>query len=124
MSASIEFFVFVTLSLLIVMSLISYSGNLYISSYKQKVYNDLENIAEFIANEINIAASAGDGYVRIFFMNSKGYNFSVEINDYLVRIFYENFEVNRPIYVKNVGGTIKLNKNNLIKNVEGNIFIQ
>ncbi|MFH8038515.1 MAG: hypothetical protein QXJ14_00695, partial [Candidatus Aenigmatarchaeota archaeon] len=80
MSASIEFFVFVTLSLLIVMSLISYSGNLYISSYKQKVYNDLENIAEFIANEINIAASAGDGYVRIFFMNSKGYNFSVEID--------------------------------------------
>ncbi|MEM5811189.1 MAG: hypothetical protein QXG91_00350 [Candidatus Aenigmatarchaeota archaeon] len=124
MSASIEFFVFVTLSLLIVMSLISYSGNLYISSYKQKVYNDLENIAEFIANEINIATSAGDGYVRIFFMNSKGYNFSVEINDYLVRIFYENFEVNRPIYVKNVSGTIKLNKNNLIKNVEGNIFIQ
>lgn len=124
MSASIEFFIFVTVSLLIVMSLISYSGNLYISSYKQKVYNDLENIAEFIANEINIAASAGDGYERIFFMNSKGYNFSIEIDDYLVRIFYENFEVNRPIYVKNVSGTIKLNKNNLIKNVEGNIIIQ
>ncbi|MCS7122983.1 MAG: hypothetical protein RMJ17_00160 [Candidatus Aenigmarchaeota archaeon] len=124
MAASLEFFILVSVALLIVLSIISYTSSFYISIYKEKVWYEIENIADLISSEINLAVFAGDGYERKFFISSEGYNFTIEIDNYFVKINYKELAFYKPIYVKNITGIIKFDNFNIIKNVNGKIYIE
>jgi hypothetical protein len=124
--ASIEFVVFVSILFTILLLTIYYNSSYYIQLNSAKIFNDAQAISDQVASEINMALKAGDGYIRSFYVPTKISNsldYSLEIENYRVKISWSNLSTQSIILTKNVNGRVIPGHQNLIKNVEGNISV-
>ncbi len=102
-----------------------YSSSYLASLAKMKVREKFQELSDRIAFEINLAAKAGDGYAREFFVPSsvEGVrNFSVEVGNYEVRVKWDGESVTSTILVKDVQGIVHKGRN-VVMNAGGVIHV-
>jgi len=123
--ASLEFIVFVSILFAILLLTIYYNSSYYVELNSAKVFNDAQAVSDQIASEINMALKAGDGYTRIFYTPAKISNsldYSMEIENYRVKLGWLDLSTQSIILTKNVTGTVATGQN-LIKNLNGSIYV-
>lgn len=123
---SVEFITFVAFLLILAFLMVYQNYQSFAQTENFKVYQDAQKTVDEIAFEINLALKAGDGYSRSFYVSKTLYgisNFTVEVKDYTVKLVWEKGEVFSNIMARNITGTVKPGKN-LIKNVNGNIYVE
>jgi hypothetical protein len=89
-----------------------------------KIFNDAQAMSDQIASEINMALKAGDGYTRSFYIPTKvsnSLNYSLEIENYRVKLGWSTLSTQSIILTKNVTGNVTKGQN-LIKN-NGTIYV-
>lgn len=120
-----EFIAFVSILLVILLSVLYFNSSFYVQATSNEIYNDAQSLCDQIASEINMALKAGDGYSRAFYMPSKftdDLDYSVQIENYLVTLSWTSNRVQSVILTKNVTGAV-INGQNLIKNSNGVIYV-
>ncbi len=125
LQASLEFFVLISLLILILLTVMYYNSSYYLQIYYLQVYEDARKISEAIASEINLALKAGNGYSRIFLIPEKILNsidYNVSVSDYRVKVYWKDGEAQSVIYTKEIVGYLKKGEN-WIRNVDGEIYV-
>ena len=123
---SMEFMTFVAFLLILVFLMVYQNYQSFAQTENFKVYQDAQKAVDEIAFEINVALKAGNGYSRNFYVSKSLYgisNFTVEVKDYTVKLKWNKGEVSSNIMTRNITGTVKPG-GNLIKNVEGEIYVE
>jgi len=125
---SAEFIMLVGFILLIFIFILVTTSSKTAEVTETTIYSDAQKIADFIANEINFAASIR-GYYRNFDLNPKLTNdieYDVSINTDLrfVEVKWDNKSVISNIITENISGTINPIVTNKIKNDEGMVIIE
>lgn len=121
---SLEFVAFVSVLIVILLSVIYFNSSFYIQITSTKNYNDAQSISDQIASEINMALRAGDGYSRAFYIPNKISNsldYSVNIENYLVTLNWSGNYVQSVIMVKNVTGVLVKGENQIKNN--GTVYV-
>jgi uncharacterized protein (UPF0333 family) len=124
---SIEFVVFIGILLVFFIFFFGIIGFKTADINESSLYTNAQNIANVIANEINIA-SGMEGYYRKFFIPESlvnGDNYSVNINnDYrIVQLTWDGRSVASNLMTDQISGNITPG-NNTIKNEGGVIIIE
>jgi len=125
LQASLEFFVLVSLLIIILTGVMYFSSSYYYQFNQLQIYSEANKISESIANEINLALKAGDGYSRIFYIPEKISNaidFEINVTSYRVYIYWNGGSTQSVIYTKNIIGSLKKGEN-WIRNVNGEIYV-
>jgi len=94
-------------------------------SYKIKQEHEIENLADKITLEVELASYAGEGYKREIFLplTVSGMEFNATINNYTLRIIFSNGQTyEKELDVEKVNG-IFLPGKNLIENRGGLIYV-
>jgi len=124
--ASIEFLAFISLMLVLVLIVVyqNYQSAAQLEEYK--IYQEAQKLVDSIAFEINLALKAGDGYSRKFYVSKEVYgisSFSIEVEDYTVKIKWGRGEAVANIMTRNITGEIKVGEN-AVKNIKGEIYVE
>jgi hypothetical protein len=125
LQASLEFFVLVSLLIIILTGVMYFSSSYYYQFNQLQIYSEANKISESIAGEINLALKAGDGYSRIFYIPEKILNaidFEINVTSYRVYVYWNGGSTQSVIYTKNINGTLKKGEN-WIRNVNGEIYV-
>jgi len=123
--ASLEFVVFVSILFTILLLTIYYNSSYYVQLTSTKIFNDAQAVSDQVASEINMALKAGDGYTRSFYIPTKVSNsldYSLEIENYRVKLSWSDLSTQSIILTKNVTGNVTKGPN-LIKNLDGIINV-
>ncbi|MEM5790678.1 MAG: hypothetical protein QXP77_01355 [Candidatus Aenigmatarchaeota archaeon] len=123
---SIEFLLLI--SVLIFLAGVSFlaSGTFQTNTFEDKVYSSAREICKKISSEIDIAIRIGDGYRREFSVDEKLFgdlDYSIEIENYTVKIMWDDRVFSCNVLAENVNGVVKKGKN-LIKNQGGEIYVE
>ncbi|MEM7825092.1 MAG: hypothetical protein QXO27_03925 [Candidatus Aenigmatarchaeota archaeon] len=122
---SIEFMILVSILLLIFVFLLGGGSYLRNDMMSVKIKNEAKKLSNDIAFEINTAVKTGNGYSRRFYVSDSFagiYNYSIEIENYLVTISWIGGSVYSQIVTKNITGDVKKGWN-LIENKNGVIYV-
>jgi len=125
LQASLEFFVLVSLLIIILTGVMYFSSSYYYQFNQLQIYSEANKISQSIASEINLALKAGDGYSRIFYIPEKISNaidFEINVTSYRVYVYWNGGSTQSVIYTKNINGTLKKGEN-WIRNVNGEIYV-
>lgn len=123
MSVSIEYIILLSITILLLSFIIYYNSSYSIFVWENRNQAEIYYLVNFIAEEINLAVKGGSGYSRIFFLKKPPFNFTLEINNYLVKIYYKGNIFQNRILVENVTGNFRFNSHNLIRNIENKIYV-
>ena len=122
---SLEFVVLVSILFTILLLTIYYNSSYYVQLNSAKIFNDAQAVSDQIASEIDMALKAGDGYTRAFYAPTKISNtldYTLEIENYRVKLGWSGLSTQSIILTKNVTGTV-VKGQNLIKNLDGSIYV-
>jgi hypothetical protein len=125
LQASLEFFVLVSLLIIILTGVMYFSSSYYYQFNQFQIYSEANKISESIASEINLALKAGDGYSRIFYIPERILNaidFEINVTSYRVYVYWNGGSTQSVIYTKNIIGSLKKGEN-WIRNVNGEIYV-
>ena len=125
LQASLEFFVLVSLLIIILTGVMYFSSSYYYQFNQLQIYSEANKISQSIASEINLALKAGDGYSRIFYIPEKILNaidFEINVTSYRVYVYWNGGSTQSVIYTKSINGTLKKGEN-WIRNVNGEIYV-
>jgi hypothetical protein len=125
LQASLEFFVLVSLLIIILTGVMYFSSSYYYQFNQLQIYSEANKISQSIANEINLALKAGDGYSRIFYIPEKilsSIDFEINVTSYRVYVYWNGGSTQSVIYTKNIIGSLKKGEN-WIRNVNGEIYV-
>ena len=125
LQASLEFFVLVSLLIIILTGVMYFSSSYYYQFNQFQIYSEASKISQSIANEINLALKAGDGYSRIFYIPERILNaidFEINVTSYRVYVYWNGGSTQSVIYTKNIIGSLKKGEN-WIRNVNGEIYV-
>jgi len=123
---SVEFIVFLSFLLILVFLIVYQNTQTFAYLEEYKTYQEAQKTADSIASEINLALKTGNGYTRKFYVNENIYgigNFTIEVDNYEVKLKWDKGEVISTILTKNITGEVKVGEN-VIRNVDGKIYIQ
>ena len=95
---------------------------------EEKTILDARNTLVFVKNEVDIAASVGDGYTHSFFLpevleGSVDYDISLSGENQEISIVYRDRNISLSLLTDNITNTIKRG-NNVIKNTKGMIIFE
>jgi len=125
LQASLEFFVLISV-LLVMLTMVMYFSSSYYHQFTQyQISSEATKISQNIANEINIALKAGDGYSRVFYIPTKILNvidFDVNVSNYRIYVYWNTGFTQSTIYTKEINGNLRKGEN-LIRNVNGEIYV-
>ena len=102
-----------------------FSSSYYHQFIQYQIYSEATKISQNIANEINIALKAGDGYSRVFYIPTKILNaidFDVNVSNYRIYVYWDTGFTQSVIYTKEINGNLRKGEN-LIRNVNGEIYV-
>ncbi len=122
---SIEFMVFVSILLIILLVVFYNSSYFNISITNTRVYTEGKNLADSIASEINTAVFAGGGYSRKFIVQNDIFgitNFTIIVNNYDVIVDWGSSFASSSIVIPNLNGAISNGWVN-INNTGGLIYV-
>jgi hypothetical protein len=125
LQASLEFFVLVSLLIIILIGVMYFSSSYYYQFNQLQIHSEANKISQSIASEINLALKAGDGYSRIFYIPEKilnAINFEINVTSYRVYVYWNGGSTQSVIYTKNIIGSLKKGEN-WIRNVNGEIYV-
>lgn len=125
LQASLEFFVLISLLIVILTMAMYFSSSYYHQFIQYQIYSEATKISQNIANEINIALKAGDGYSRVFYIPTKILNaidFDVNVSNYRIYVYWDTGFTQSVIYTKEINGNLRKGEN-LIRNVNGEIYV-
>jgi len=125
LQASLEFFVLVSLLIIILTGVMYFSSSYYYQFNQLQIYSEANKISQSIASEINLALKAGDGYSRIFYIPEKISNaidFEINVTSYRVYVYWNGGSTQSVIYTKNIIGNLKKGEN-WIRNINGEIYV-
>ncbi len=123
---SIEFLLLVSILIFIVGASFLASGIFQTNVFEDKVYSSAREICRKISSEIDIAVRMGDGYRREFSVERMLFGnleYLVEIENYTVKIIWDNKIFSCNILAEKVNGLIKKGQN-LIRNKGGEIYVE
>ena len=125
LQASLEFFVLVSLLIVILTVAMYFNSSYYYQFNLYQVHSEAKKISDAIAMEINLALKAGDGYSRVFYIPGKILNaidYEVNVSNYRVYVRWNFSSTQSVIHTSNVNGFLKKGEN-LIRNINGEIYV-
>jgi len=125
---SIELLSLLAVALLLLILFNIWTYRFQSSTERDSTYFDAERVCSLLANEINTAASIGDGYKKHFSLPSKlinyvDYNISVLPSGKLVVVSWRGRETWCDIISSNISINTLNKGGNIIKNKKGEIII-
>lgn len=121
--ASIEFFILVSVLLIIASVFIAGGFSLQEKLLFTRINKELQKTVDGVAFEINSALKAGNGYTRKFYVDENlGFNYTLSIEDYSVFIEWDGRSSSSNILTNSVIGNVEKGWN-VIRNVDGVIYV-
>jgi hypothetical protein len=124
---SIEFTMLVSILIIILLGTIYFNSTYWIQLTETKVENSAQSVCDTAATEINMAARAGGGFSRQFFLPtlvSDTYDYNLTVRSYVVYLNWTGGRtpVESIVVVSNLTGNL-LKGRNMIRNVNGAILV-